>query len=215
MRAFLIDTEVGAVPAVVAGGGSRGILLATGAGTGQDHPGLAGLRARLAASGYTVMTFEYPYRARGSPFPDPMPQLQAAHRGAAAFLRAHVDGPLVLAGRSMGGRVATMLAAAGEECAAVVCYGYPLHPPGRPERLRVAHLAALKVPTLFVTPSRDRLARRDLVERYLSALPSAQVAWVEGADHSFRRAGTDPEVMLDLLGEVTLRWLAGVASSTP
>lgn len=215
MRPFLIDTDVGAVPATVEGGGSAGILLATGAGTGQDHPGVAGLRTRLAASGYTVMTFEYPYRARGAPFPDPMPRLQAAHRGAAVALRSRVEGPLVLAGRSMGGRLSTMLAAAGESCAAVVCYGYPLHPPGRPERLRVAHLAALEVPTLFVVGTRDRLAERDLVERYLCPLRSAEVSWVEGADHTFRRAGTDPETMLDLLCEVTVGWLAGLALSTP
>lgn len=206
-----VETTTGPVPAILEGEGAVGILLATGAGTGQEHPGMAGLRHRLAVAGFTVLTFEYPYRARGARFPDPMPRLQEAHRAAAATLRSRMDGPLVLAGRSMGGRISTMLAAAGEPCAAVVCYGYPLHPGGRPDRLRISHLGDLTVPTLFLSGTRDRLATPELVERHLRPLPIADLVWIENADHSFRRRGTSPGEMLDELVTETVRWLQAIA----
>ena len=106
------------------------------------------------------MTFEYAYRAAGRPFPDRQPKLLAVHRAAARRLRDEVGERLVLAGRSMGGRMSTILAAEGEPCAAVVVYGYPLHPPGKPDRLRVDHLPRIPVPALFISGDHDALARR-------------------------------------------------------
>lgn len=209
VETFELDTPAGTVPARLEGDGRWGILLATGAGTGQDHPGVAGLRARLAAFA-RVMTFEYSYRAEGRRAPDRQPKLLAVHRAAAARLREETGETLILAGRSMGGRMSSMLAADEEVCAGVVAYGYPLHPAGRPERLRVDHLPDVPVPILFVTGTRDALARSDLVERYLVPLQQGQTEWVEGADHSFRRRGTTPEEMLDHLAEVTRKWLASL-----
>lgn len=209
METFDLETPAGVVPARLEGEGAWGILLATGAGTGQDHPGVAGLRSRLADFA-RVMTFEYAYRAQGRPFPDRQPKLLAVHRAAAECLRSEVGERLVLTGRSMGGRMSTILAAEGEECAGVVAYGYPLHPAGRPERLRVEHLGEIPVPILFLTGTRDALATRELVERHLVPLPAARVEWVEGADHSFRRTGTSPEEMLDHLAEATRGWLTAL-----
>lgn len=206
--AFALDTPHGPVPALIEGRGAVGVLLATGAGTGQDHPGVAGLRRRLAEAGLMAMTFEYLYRARGRPFPDPVERLLQVHAAAAAALRAEVGSDLVLAGRSMGGRMSTMLAARDEPCSALVCYGYPLHPPGRPERLRVEHLPDITVPALFISGTRDALARPDLIEAHLVPLPRARVELVADADHSFRRRGTSPEAMLDRLAELTVAWLA-------
>lgn len=210
MARFLIDTDAGPVPAVMEGDGDVGILLATGAGTGQDHPGVAGLRNRLAAGGHRVMTFEYAYRATGRPFPDRQPKLLAVHRAAAQCLRDEVGDRLVLAGRSMGGRMSTLLAAEGEPCAAVVAYGYPLHPAGKPDRLRVEHLPRVAVPTLYMSGDHDALAHPDLIRRYLAPLPTATVTWIRGADHSFRRRGTRPDEMLDELAGLTLAWLRTV-----
>ena len=158
-----------------------------------------------------VMTFEYAYRAAGRSFPDPVPKLLSVHRAAAAHLREHVGSGLVLAGRSMGGRMSTMLAAEGEPCAAVVVYGYPLHPPGRTDKLRVEHLTDVDVPMLLVTGTRDALAQGDLVAAHLAPLPTATLELIEGADHSFRRRGSTQDEMLDLLAAKTVRWLEGLA----
>lgn len=218
MSDFELATPAGTVPAFLEGAGSTGVLLATGAGTGQDHPGVAGLRTRLAAKGVTAMTFEYAYRAAGRKFPDRSPRLLEVHRAAAAHLRTLVGDNLILAGRSMGGRMATMLAAQGERCRGVAVYGYPLHPPGKTDQLRVAHLGDLTVPVLFVSGSRDALARPDLIDRYLAPLATATLVMIDGADHSFRRKGTPPDEMLDHLVDLTIRWietLPAVGESAP
>lgn len=203
---MLIETPLGPVPARLEGEGETGILLATGAGTGQDHPGVAGLRSRLSRH-FRVMTFEYAYRAAGRRFPDRQPRLLAVHRSAAARLREEVDDRLVLAGRSMGGRMSTILASQGEPCRAVVAYGYPLHPPGKPDQLRVEHLPGLTVPKLFISGDRDVLATPALVDAHLSSLSTSTVTWVEGADHSFRKRGVSHDEMLDHLAALTVAWL--------
>lgn len=207
MESFDLDTPAGTVPARLEGDGDVALLLATGAGTGQDHPGVAGLRSRLVAAGLTVMTFEYAYRAAGRPFPDPPARLLAVHRAAMERLRRISGAEPVLAGRSMGGRMSTMLAAEGGPCRAIVCYGYPLHPAGRPERLRVEHLGDVRVPMLFVTGTRDALALPELVQSHLKPLPGATLELIEGADHSFRKKGAAAGEMLDLLAVVTVNWL--------
>lgn len=202
-----LETPAGEVPATVEGSGETGILLAPGAGTDQHHFGISGLRTRLAAAGFIVMTFDYAYRAEGRSFPDRLPKLLSVHRTAAQQLRSRVGGRLVLAGRSMGGRMGTLLAAGGEECAAIVAYGYPLHPAGKPERLRVDHLADMVAPALFLTGTRDALALPHLVTQYLCSLPTATVELIDDADHSFRRRGTPAAEMLDTLAEMTVLWL--------
>ncbi len=217
MESIELETPVGVVPGLMEGDGTVGILLATGAGTDQRHPGVSGLRTRLAAAGFRVMTFDYAYRAEGRSFPDRLPELLAVHRAAAGHLRSQVGVRLVLAGRSMGGRMATMLAAEGETCSAVVAYGYPLHPSGKPDRLRVEHLGDVAAPALFLTGTRDALALPHLVDRYLVPLPRATVELIDGADHSFRRRGTSGGEMLDTLASVTARWLrvdAGLGETT-
>lgn len=212
VRRFELETPEGAVPARLRGEGPRGFVLATGAGTGQDHPGVAGLAERLADAGITVLTFEYAYRAAGRTFPDRAPRLLSVHRAAVDRIRREVEGrPVVLGGRSMGGRMSTMLAAEGVECAGVVAYGYPLHPAGKPDRLRIDHLPDIEVPTLFLSGTRDALATPELVERYLTSLPGACLVWIDDADHSFRRRGTSSDEMLDLLTTHTLTWLEGLS----
>lgn len=207
---FQVDTPAGPVPARIEGEGEPAVLLATGAGTGQDHPGMVGLRTRLAARGMTVMTFEYAYRAAGRSFPDRPARLLEVHAAVSRYLHRETGSVPVLAGRSMGGRMATMLAARGEPCRAVVAYGYPLHPAGKPESLRIDHLGKVAVPLLLITGTNDALARSDLVERHLVSLPTSTVTLVEDADHSFRRKETSPDDMLDYLADTTEHWLRGL-----
>ncbi len=121
------------------------------------------------------------------------------------------QGPrLVLAGRSMGGRMGTMLAAEGIGAAGVVSYAYPLHPAGKPDRLRIDHLAAISVPMLFFQGSRDALSRPDLFDRHVRHLPLATVVDMEGADHSFRGRDWKPDVLYQFLAERTARWIEGL-----
>lgn len=187
-----------------------GVLLAHGAGVNQDHPAMVRLRDGLAARGLPVVTFNYPYTDAGKKRPDRQPVLMACHRAAASWFRSHVDEHLVLAGRSMGGRVATLLAAEGEPCVGVVVYAYPLHPVGKPEQLRTQHLTAIDVPMLLFVGTKDAMARPELVARWLRPLPSVTVESVEGADHSFRvakRTGRTQDEMLEWLAARTVEWL--------
>ncbi|MBN2113120.1 MAG: dienelactone hydrolase family protein [Acidimicrobiia bacterium] len=189
------------------------ILLASGAGAGQGHPFLTGLRHRLAAAGHLVMTFDYPYAAVGRRAPDRLEVLLECHRAAAGLLRAAAP-EVALAGKSMGGRVASHLAAQGEPCSGVLCFGYPLVPVGKTAARDTTHLEAIRVPMLFVRGSRDRLAPLALLGPLVARLPRAELVVVDGADHSFGvRAVPDArgEAGLDLLAGRALEWLRGPA----
>ena len=192
------------------------MLLAHGAGAGQDHPGVAGLRDRLARGGARVLTFNYPYTEAGKRSPDSQTTLLDCHRGALEWLRAEAGDDVVLAGRSMGGRMATYLAAGGEPVRGLVLYAYPLHPAGKPDRLRVDHLSGIVPPMLFFSGTRDSLARGDLIEKHLQSLPTATIELIEDADHSFRvpkRTGHTFEEVLDGVAARTIKWLEGLGSS--
>ena len=107
----------------------------------------------------------------------------------------------------MGGRMGTMLAAEGLECPGVVCFAYPLHPAGRPERLRIEHLPDITVPKLFFQGSRDALATPALFDVHVRPLPDTTVVDLEGADHSFRGKSWSPERVWALLADRTREWI--------
>ncbi len=201
----------GTVSGRLLGSGRDGILLAHGAGTNQDHPFITLLRDGLADAGYTVLTFNYPYSERGSRRPDPTPRLLECHQAAAERLAGLVD-RLFLAGRSMGGRMATYLAAGGRETAGLVLYAYPLHPPGSPDRLRADHLADVRAPMLFFQGTRDALARMDLFETHVASLPGVTVEILEGAGHTPRGGGWTEASMARHLVERTAVWIGGLGS---
>lgn len=201
----------GEVRGIMAGSGGVGILLAHGAGTDQTHRFMVGLRDGLADRGHRVLTFNYPYTERGSRSPDRPERLLACHRAAADFLNAEVE-TLVLAGRSMGGRMATLLGADGYEASGLVLYSYPLHPAGKPDALRTAHLPRITVPMLFFQGTRDALSRMDLFERHVSPLPSATVELLEGATHSFSGGGWTEKALLERLVDGTTAWVARLSS---
>ncbi len=155
------------------------VVLAHGAGAGMTHPFLADVARELAAGGLRVVRFDFPYRTENRRVPDRMPVLQDTLR---AVVRDHVRGPFVLAGKSMGGRVATMLA---DELGAKACvvFGYPFHPPAKPTQLRTEHLATLRTPTLVLQGDRDEFGSRAEVALYPLA-PTITVEWFADGDHS-------------------------------
>ncbi|HSK05994.1 MAG TPA: alpha/beta family hydrolase [Acidimicrobiia bacterium] len=201
----------GRVSGRLAGSGPVGILLAHGAGTDQDHPFMSALRDGLAESGHTVMTFNYPYTERGSKRPDRTEKLVETHRAAAGFLAERVD-RLFLAGRSMGGRMATYLVAEGYPAAGVVLYAYPLHPAGQEDKLRVAHFPDVHVPLLFFQGTRDALSRLELFDRHIRTLPHVTVELLEGAAHSFRGGGWAEGDMVQRLVSGTTTWIETISS---
>ncbi len=191
------------------------VLLAHGAGAGQDHPGITQLADALAGHGFPVLTFNYPYMEAGRRFPDRQPTLLAAHRAAAAWLAQRSE-RMVMAGRSMGGRMASYLVADGLACRGLVMFAYPLHPASKPDSLRVGHLDSISVPILFFTGSKDKLALPHLVEQYLVPLPRATVEIVADADHSFRvpkRTGLTGSEVLESLAARTSRWIKALPTS--
>ncbi|MEA3193879.1 MAG: uncharacterized protein QOD26_2212 [Betaproteobacteria bacterium] len=154
----------------------------------------------LTGIGLEVVRFNFPYRGKGRKIPDPMPVLKACIAEVALGKE-----NIILGGRSMGGRAASMLAAEGFPCRGLLLFAYPLHPSGQPEKLRVAHLPEIKVPVLCFNGTRDTLCRRDLMEKHVPA--SWNMHWLEGADHSLKGAAVHAEI-----GETTRRWISGLTT---
>jgi hypothetical protein len=164
--------------------------------------GMVGLAQSLGGAGFDVVRFNFPYRERGAKLPDPMPVLKEAIASTAARVRGNQK--LIIGGRSMGGRAASMLAADGFACDGLLLLAYPLHPAGKPEKLRDAHLPKIRVPVLCFNGTRDTLCRRDLMERALDGLPW-RMHWLEGAGHSFRVGD------LKEIAAVSRSWLRSLA----
>ncbi|MGX0889187.1 putative alpha/beta-hydrolase family hydrolase [Pseudomonas sp. ADAK2 TE3594] len=168
---------------------SATLILAHGAGAPMDSDWMCDVATRLAAHGVNVLRFEFPYMAQrridgGKRPPNPAPKLQECWREVYAVVRRHVAGRLAIGGKSMGGRMASLLA---DELGAdaLVCLGYPFYAVGKPEKPRVEHLAALKTRTLIVQGERDALGNREAVEAYTLA-PSIEVFWLAAADHDLK-----------------------------
>ena len=188
------------------------VLMAHGAGAGQDHPGITAIRDGLVVRGHPVLTFDYPYMEAGRRFPDRREVLLGCHRAAAAWLRQRFP-RFVMAGRSMGGRMASYLAAQGEPCSGLVFYAYPLHPVGKPDRPRADHLSEIQAPMLFFTGSRDSMALPDLVDRRLVPLERATIEIIPDADHGFRvpkRSGRTREEVIEWAVTRTSEWMAAL-----
>ena len=176
-----------------------------------DDRAMLATAAALGARGLEVVRFNFPYRERGSRRPDPMPTLRSCFEGVVARARGDFSQhKMIIGGRSMGGRVASMLAADGFACDGLLLFAYPLHPAGQPEKLRDAHLPRIKVPVLCFNGTRDALCRRDLMERTLTTVKAPwRMHWLEGADHSLKG-----EKVLNEIADVTRDWLAGVQGSS-
>ena len=187
------------------------LLLAHGAGAPMDTPFMNTISDQLAAAGIEVVRFEFEYTARRREDrkrrgPDRAPKLIACFEEVLELVGPAAE--VVIGGKSMGGRIASMIA---DEvgAAGVVCLGYPFHPPGKPERLRTAHLESLKTPTLIVQGTRDRFGTGEEVAGY-SLSPSIELAWLEDGDHSFKprkKSGRTHDQNLDAAAAALLSFM--------
>lgn len=170
------------------------LLLFPGAGTSADHPSLLALEAAVAP--LPAARRDFPYRREGRKAPDRAPKLVASVIEEAGALCADLGiepSHLALGGRSMGGRMCSMAVAEGLAAAALVLVAYPLHPPGKPDRLRVEHFPQLHLPCLFVSGTRDAFGTPAELEAHTAAIPGPVThVWVEGRGHDLK--GADDEV---------------------
>ena len=177
-------------------------LLFPGAGSAADHPSLLGIEEALAP--LPVHRRDFPYRREGRRAPDRAPKLLACVVEEAGVLAAAAEvapNRIVLGGRSMGGRICSMAVADGLPAAALVLISYPLHPPGKPDRLRVEHLPRIEVPCLFVSGTRDPFGTPAELEHHTAAIPGPVThVWVDGRGHDLK--GQDA-----LLADTVAGWI--------
>lgn len=190
-----------------AGGARLGLLLAPGASAGRDQPALVAIDEAVSALGVAVERMDFPYRLAGRRAPDQGPVLVDAVRRAASGL-AETAGVaperIVLGGRSMGGRMCSMAVAEGLPARALVLVSYPLHPPGKPDKLRTEHLPLLTLPCLLVSGTRDAFGTPAELEAATAAIPGlVEHRWLDGGDHGLR--GRDPAV-----ASLVADWIAGL-----
>lgn len=152
------------------------------------HKTILWLAELLRGTGLGVVRFNFVYRAQGRAMPDRMPVLVETYRSVIASVRERLNPKrLIIGGHSMGGRVASMLEAERPTADGLVLFGYPLHPAGQPEKLRTAHLPAIRVPVLQLSGTEDALCREDIMLTVAAGLDSKiwTLKWIEGADHSY------------------------------
>jgi len=171
------------------------LVLTPGASAGRDQPALVAIDDALAPEGVRVERVDFPYRLAGRRAPDRQPVLVATVVEASARLAAELAVPqsqIALGGRSMGGRMCSLAVAGGLPAAALVLVSYPLHPPGKPDKLRTEHFGAIEVPCLFVSGTRDQFGSPAELEEATAAIagPVTHV-FIEKGDHGLRRRDGD------------------------
>jgi uncharacterized protein len=175
---------------VSGGSGAGAVLLFPGAGSGRDHPALVAIERALAP--LPVERADFPYRREGRKAPDRPPKLIACVRDEAAALAGMTGidpAAVVLGGRSMGGRMCSMAVAEGLPAAGLVLVAYPLHPPGRADKLRVDHFPDITVPCLFVSGTRDPFATPEELGSHTAAIAGEVThVWIEGGRHELKGA---------------------------
>lgn len=191
-------------------------VFAHGAGGNLADRGVVATARVLRDHGLDTVRFNFAYRERRSSRPDPMPKLTACTAAVVDRVRGELNPrTLILGGRSMGGRAASVLASEGFACNGLLLLAYPLHPPGRPQQLRSAHLPAIRVPVLCINGTRDDFCSRALMEQVLRDVGASwRMHWIDGADHSFhvlKKSGrTDADVMAEL-GQTVRNWITGLS----
>jgi len=183
-----------------------------GAGAGQNSPFMVRTAEALAARGIATATFDFPYITAGRHVPDRAPVLEQAWRDAIGRARQAMPAvPLFIGGKSMGGRISSQVAAQEiEGVSGLIFLGYPLHPPGKPEQRRDAHLPAVRQPMLFVQGTRDAFGSADEIRALLPRLQRATVHEVPGGDHSFKvsgRGAAKPDAVLAGILDVVGAWM--------
>jgi uncharacterized protein len=202
--------DLGAVTYVAEGGAAAVLVLAHGAGAGQKHPFMTATANGLAARGISVVTFDFPYMRARRHVPDKAPVLEAAFREVIDATREwSKTSDVFIGGKSMGGRMATHLGAQGlEGLRGVVALGYPLHPPGRPDKPRTEHLPSIRVPVLIVQGERDTFGTPDELTPVIATM-KAQVTLhvVDGGDHSLTVRGKKKDDAFQDVLKVVADWV--------
>jgi len=187
--------------------GVAGLVLTPGAGADRNQSALVAMDEALTGADVAVARVDFPYRQAGRRAPDRPPVLVATVvEAAGALARSLRVAPrrVAVGGRSMGGRMCSMAVAEGLAAAALVLVSYPLHPPGKPERLRTEHFGSIGVPCLFVSGTRDAFATPAELESAVAAIPApVTLSWVAGADHGMRRRD-------EAVAAVVRDWLLGL-----
>lgn len=197
----------GRVPAVV---------LAHGAGADMRSPFMSTMHTGLARAGYVTVKFNFPYTEARRRAPDPRSVLERCYRAVvdAVLSDAAIAPPwIVIGGKSLGGRIASYLAAAGAPVKGLLLLGYPLHPAGRPDEPRSDHLPLIAMPTLFIQGTRDALCDLERLRPVLKTMSRAALHTIEGGDHSFRKPRRFEQTDADVWGQVVSvsgRWLGGL-----
>jgi uncharacterized protein len=205
-----------------------GFVFAHGAGAGQMSSFMVEAARGLASRHITTATFDFPYITAGRKVPDRAPILEQAWREAIEAARSRMrDLPLFIGGKSMGGRIASHVAAQGvrgltpgtrgqtpSTLNGLIFFGYPLHPPGRPEQMRDAHLPDIREPMLFIQGGKDPFGRGEEIRALLPRLQRATLHEIEGGDHSFRVPGgkaKQQEVVVGIL-DTAAAWMRSMSA---
>lgn len=192
-------------------GATTAVVLAHGAGGNMRGDLLEAVAAELARAGIACLRYNFGYTEAGRRRPDPPSALEAAVRAASAWAVEELAPSLVLAGKSLGGRMSSHVVADGTvEATALVFLGYPLHPPGSPDRIRDGHLQRIGCPMLWIQGTSDAFARTDLLRATLRTLPNAELHAVDGGDHDFRvRGRRRPDVVAEI-ASVAAGWITSI-----
>ena len=224
-----VPLETGATTALVYPAGAPAVgaalILGHGAGAGQQSTFMVDFARALSSLGLDLITFNFPYTEQRRRIPDRGPVLEACFRSVIEAVRSHVFSArdfLFIGGKSMGGRIATQVAAADAALplAGLVLLGYPLHPPGRPADRRDKHLPAIRRPMLFVQGERDTFGTPSQLMPIVDELrPAPTLRVVDGGDHSFKLPRKDPSAQAGVFANIqqdVVSWVRGIiSSSTP
>jgi predicted alpha/beta-hydrolase family hydrolase len=189
--------------------GIAGLILTPGASAGRDQSGLVAIDEAVTRTGVAVERVEFPGQAAGKRRTDPPAVCIETVRTATAALAERLSVPtgrIAIGGRSFGGRMCSLAAAEGLPVAALVLVSYPLHPPGRPERLRTEHFGQLQIPCLFVSGRRDAFATPEELERETAAIPGPVTRHFVDGDHSLRKSEAE-------VADIVAEWVKGPGRS--
>jgi predicted alpha/beta-hydrolase family hydrolase len=210
------DSTSAVLDRATSGAASAVFVCAHGAGGNMFDRGMAATAETMRARGMDVVRFNFLYKEKKSGRPDPMPLLESTVAAVVDRVRSELaPRRLIIGGRSMGGRAASMLASRGFDADGLLLLAYPLHPAGKPTQLRDAHLPSIRMPVLCINGTRDALCTPSLMEGVLTRVgANFQMHWVDGADHSFhvlKSSGRTDAQVTEEIGEVAGRWLAAFA----
>jgi len=183
------------------------VILGHEAGKNKDSDFMQFFHRGLCESGWLSVVFNFPYMEQGRRMPDHQTKLRACFRSVVHQVRSRFEPRTTLiGGKSMGGRVASYIADDTEGVDGLIFLGYPLHPPGKQDRMRDAHLYESSTPMLFISGTRDPLAREDLLDDVVRRIGArARLVWIQGGDHSFQVRKSDAETLPTALAAI-LDW---------